>query len=104
MENIPVASKPVAGYTFQLNDFEKVADQHVLSVQRDPGTTVVYVGFILLFITLVAVFFFSHQRVWVMIEPLGEGSNRIIVGGNANRSLGAFDVKFGRLVNELEAK
>jgi cytochrome c biogenesis protein len=58
MANIPVASKPVAGYTYQLADFEKVADQHILSVQLDPGTTVVYVGFVILFLTLVAVFLF----------------------------------------------
>ena len=43
----------------------------MLSVQRDPGATVVYVGFVLLFLTLVAVFFFSHQRVWAAIEPAG---------------------------------
>ncbi|MEQ1606272.1 MAG: cytochrome c biogenesis protein ResB [Pyrinomonadaceae bacterium] len=104
MANIPVAGKPVAGYTFQLKDFEKVADQHILSVQRDPGATVVYVGFILLFITLVAVFFFSHQRVWAAIEMASDGKCNIIFGGNANRSLGAFDEKFKRLVTELETK
>lgn len=104
MANIPVASKPIAGYTFQLRDFEKVSDQHVLSVQRDPGATVVYVGFILLFITLVAVFFFSHQRVWAVIEPISDRASRVILGGNANRSLGVFDAKFQRLVTELEAK
>lgn len=100
MAGIPIAKKPVAGYTFQLADFEKVADQHILSVQRDPGTSVVYVGFILLFITLVGVFFFSHQRVWAAIEPLADGGNNIVVGGNANRSLNAFDEKFKRFVGE----
>jgi cytochrome c biogenesis protein len=104
MANIPVAGKPVAGYTFQLKDFEKVGDQHILSVQRDPGATVVYVGFILLFITLVGVFFFSHQRVWAAIEPAADGRCNVIFGGNANRSLGAFDEKFKRLVSELETK
>jgi cytochrome c biogenesis protein len=104
MANIPVAGKPVAGYTFQLKDFEKVAEQHVLSVQRDPGATVVYVGFVLLFITLVAVFFFSHQRVWVAIEFGQDGKSKVLLGGNTNRSLGVFDAKFTRFVNELEAK
>ncbi len=104
MTNIPVASKPVAGYIFQLMDFEKVADQHVLAVQRDPGATVVYVGFLLLFLTLTAVFFFSHQRVWAAIEPGEDNTSKVVLGGNANRSLGAFDEKFNRFVNELEAK
>lgn len=104
MANIPVADKPVAGYIFQLKDFEKVADQHVLSVQRDPGASVVYVGFLLLVVTLIAVFFFSHQRVWAVVEPQSDGMHKIVLGGNTNRSPGALDARFARLVNELETK
>lgn len=104
MADIPVASKPVAGYTFQLKDFEKVADQHVLSVQRDPGASVVYVGFVLLFLTLTAVFFFSHQRVWAAIETGEGGTSRVVLGGNTNRNAGGFDERFKRFVMDLEAK
>lgn len=101
MANMPVSNKPVGGYTFQLTDFEKVADQHILSIQRDPGSNVVYVGFILLFLTLVSVFFFSHQRVWAAIEPRADGSSIVVFGGNTNRSLNAFDEKFERFIGEL---
>ncbi len=104
MANMPVAGKPVGGYTFQLTDFEKVADQHILSVQRDPGSNVVYVGFILLFLTLVSVFFFSHQRVWAAIEKGADGAYNVVFGGNTNRSANAFDEKFRRFVNSLETK
>jgi cytochrome c biogenesis protein len=100
MAGMPVAGKPIGGYTYQLTDFEKVADQHILSVQRDPGTTVVYVGFILLCLTLIAVFFFSHQRVWAAVETLGETHN-VVLGGNTNRSLNAFDEKFRRFSADL---
>ena len=87
---------------FKLNeDFEKVADQHILSVQRDPGATVVYVGFILLCASLLAVFLFSHQRVWAAIEGSDEKSRNIVLGGNTNRSLNAFDEKFKRFSGEL---
>ena len=102
MKNIPVASKPVAGYIYQLIDFEKVADQHILSIQRDPGSAVVYVGFVILFLTLVAVFFFSHQRVWAALEKTGDNKFYVVLGGNTNRSVNAFDEKFKRLVNQLE--
>jgi cytochrome c biogenesis protein ResB len=101
MGNIPVASKPVAGYTYQLADFEKVADQHVLSIQRDPGTTVVYIGFVILFLTLMAVFFFSHQRVWAAIEKKGDKRFEVVLGGNTNRNLNAFDEKFRRFVEKV---
>jgi cytochrome c biogenesis protein len=100
-QNMPVAKKPVAGYTFQLADFEKVGQSHILSVQRDPGATVVYVGFILLFLTLVAVFFFAHQRVWAAIEE-GKDGHRVVLGGNTNRNLNSFDEKFGKFVKSLE--
>lgn len=102
MANIPIASKPVGGYTYRLMDFEKVSDRHILSVQRDPGSNVVYVGFFLLFLTLLAVFFFSHQRVWLVIEEKG-GETTVFAAGNTNRNQNAFDDKFRRFADELRA-
>jgi len=104
MTEIPVAKKPVAGYTYQLVDFEKVGEQHILSVQRDPGATVVYVGFATLFLTLVAVFFFSHQRVWGAIEPAGDGTATVTFGGNTNRSASAFEEKFKAFISSFGSK
>ena len=101
MANIPIAGKPIAGYTYRLTDFEKVSDRHILSVQRDPGSNVVYIGFVLLFITLVAVFFFSHQRVWVVIESMAEGGTSVRTAGNTNRNQTAFDDKFTSFSGEL---
>ena len=103
MANIPIAGKPVAGYTYRLVNFEKVADRHVLSIQRDPGSNVVYVGFVLLFITLVGVFFFSHQRVWVVVTENPDQTCSILTGGNTNRNQNAFQDKFDRFVAELRA-
>jgi len=101
MANIPVAGKPVAGYTFQLADFEKVADQHILSIQRDPGASVVYVGFVLLFLTLVSVFFFSHQRVWAVIQKGSDTTSTVTLGGNANRNHNGFSDRFNRFIKEV---
>jgi cytochrome c biogenesis protein len=104
MADMPVAKKPIAGYTYQLVDFEKVGDQHILSVQRDPGATVVYVGFGLLFLTLVAVFFFSHQRVWAAIEPSDDKAAMVTFGGNTNRSANAFDEKFKKFIGSFGSR
>jgi len=105
MASMPVASKPIAGYKFQLVDFEKVGDQHILSVQRDPGASVVYVGFASLFLTLVAVFFFSHQRVWAAVEPDADGGAATVTfGGNTNRSANAFDEKFKKFISLFGSK
>ena len=104
MANIPVAGKPVGGYTFKLIDFEKVADQHILSIQRDPGATVVYVGFVLLFLTLVAVFFFSHQRVWAVVQGSSDHHTKVIYAGNANRNYNGFADRFSGLVQNMIEK
>jgi cytochrome c biogenesis protein len=104
MSSMPVANKPIAGYKFQLVDFEKVGDQHILAVQRDPGSTVVYIGFTMLFLTLVAVFFFSHQRVWAAIEPTGDGTAVVTYGGHTNRSINAFDDKFRKFIRLVGGK
>lgn len=100
--NIPVATNVVAGFTFQLADFEKVPDQHVLSVQRDPGSNVVYIGFALLFLALAAVFFFSHKRIWTAIETDTGDGYTLTVGGDTNRNQTAFDEKANRFFKGLK--
>jgi cytochrome c biogenesis protein len=99
--NIPVGTKAVGGYTFKLADFEKVGEQHILAVQRDPGATVVYWGFALLSLTLVGVFFFSHQRVWATVEETSDQELTVTVAGNSNRNQNALEERIGRIVKEL---
>lgn len=107
-ENAPIAKRPVAGYTYRLIDFEKAAAAHVLSVQHDPGSRVVYMGFALLALTLVSVFFFSHQRVWALVEETKSGDYNVIkrsygvtLGGNTNRNRLGFETRFKRLVSAI---
>jgi cytochrome c biogenesis protein len=102
MAGVPVAKKPIAGHTYQLADFEKVSDKHILSVQRDPGANVVYVGFLMLFVTLVGVFFFSHQRVWAAVEEKSPGKSHVYLAVNTNRNQHAFVEKFSAFVEELK--
>jgi cytochrome c biogenesis protein len=98
----PMVGRAIGGYKFELTGFEKVGAAHVLSVQRDPGASVVYVGFVLLTLTLAAVFLFSHQRVWALVQR-GEGAGfEIVLGGNTSRNRLAFEDRFKRLVNMLD--
>jgi|ERR1041384_112525 cytochrome c biogenesis protein len=87
----------VGGNKIILRDFEKVSQTHTLTIQYDPGRTPVYIGFTLLVLALCSVFFFSHQRVWAVIEPNGKGS-KIYFGGNTNRNKPAFEGRFNSLV------
>jgi cytochrome c biogenesis protein len=100
-ERAPFAKQPVAGYTWRLVDFEKAPKAHILSVQKDPGATIVYVGFALLGLTLSGVFFFSHERVWAVVEEKDGGSFEVVAGGNTNRNRLAFGDRFRKLVAAL---
>lgn len=103
-EKAPIAKQPVAGYTYALVDFEKVPEMHALSIQRDPGARIVYIGFALLALTLVAVFFFSHQRIWMLVEE-GKGKNyEVVMGGNTNRNRLAFEERFKRLTAAISGQ
>jgi cytochrome c biogenesis protein ResB len=101
MASLPVAQKLVGGYKFQLLDFEKVSEQHILSVQRDPGANVVYAGFVMLFITLAGVFFFSHQRVWAVVQPNSSDACEVTIAGNTNRNRAGLEDRIERLMKAI---
>jgi hypothetical protein len=52
----------------------------------------------------VAVFFFSHQRVWAAIEETSENNFSVVLGGNTNRNQDAFEEKFKGFVKALRNK
>jgi cytochrome c biogenesis protein len=74
------------GRQFVLAGFEKAPTWTVLSIQFDPGATVVYAGFTILCLMLIAVFFFSHQRLWIVVED-----GNVYLGGDANRNRLGFE-------------
>ena len=88
VSNAPVMKKFMdnGAYQFVLTDFEKAPTASVLSIQFDPGARVVYAGFTILCLMLIAVFFFSHQRLWIVVE---EGN--VYLGGDANRNRLGFE-------------
>jgi ResB protein required for cytochrome c biosynthesis len=90
----------INGRRILLKDFEKVSRAHTLTIQYDPGRTPVYIGFVLLLIALCGVFFFSHQRVWAVIEPSGSHTEgKLYIGGNVNRNRQAYEDTFNRMVS-----
>src|ERR1051325_2747882 len=94
---------PFGGYKYRLVDFEKVPLQHVLAIQKDPGKIPFYVGGLMPILTLGAVFFFSHQRVWALVEKRAEGGYEVVLGGNSNRNKLGFEDRFKRLVAAIGA-
>jgi cytochrome c biogenesis protein len=91
----------VNGNKVLLKSFEKAALAHILAVQYDPGYLPFYVGSSLLILSLCGVFFFSHQRVWAVIEPETGGGSKAFFGGNVNRNRNAFEGRFNLLVQSV---
>ena len=102
-DGAPVGA-PFGGYKYRLLDFERVPLAHVLSIQHDPGKRVVYTGFFLLPLMLCSVFFFSHQRVWALIEEKEQGVISVTLGGNTNRNRLAFEDRFKKLASAISAE
>jgi cytochrome c biogenesis protein len=73
-----------------------------LSVTKDPGVWVVWIGCGLMIFGFIVSFFFSHQRVWVRIpkSPGGE----IVLAGSANKNRVVFEKTFGELVEEIRKR
>ncbi|MBD0371416.1 MAG: cytochrome c biogenesis protein ResB [Pyrinomonadaceae bacterium] len=99
-DGAPVGA-PFGGYKYHLADFEKVPLKHVLSIQKDPGKIPFYAGGLLLILMLWAVFFFSHQRVWALVEERAGGGCEVIFGGNTNRNKLGFEDRFKKLVASI---
>ncbi len=73
-----------------------------LSVTKDPGVWVVWIGCGLMIFGLILSFFFSHQRVWVRI-PKGPGGE-VVLAGSANKNRVSFEKTFGEMLEEIRKK
>jgi cytochrome c biogenesis protein ResB len=103
-DNAPIGA-PKAGFRWRLAEFEKAPLAHVLSIKYDPfqGAFIAwYFGGFGLIGALVFVFFFSHKRVWALIEKTNDNDIAVVLGGNTNRNEFGFEDKFKRIVNDLE--
>ena len=103
-ENIPVGA-PKAGYKWRLADYEKSPLAHVLSIKYDPFNAAFiawYVGGFGLIAALGFVFFFSHKRIWALVETNQNGFTEVILGGNTNRNHVGFQEKFAKVVVDIK--
>ena len=103
-DKIPVGA-PKAGYKWRLADFEKSPAAHVLSIKYDPfnGAFIAwYFGGFGLIAALAFVFFFSHKRVWALVEPGEDNSTEVTLGGNTNRNHAGFEAKFAKVLAEIK--
>jgi cytochrome c biogenesis protein len=73
-----------------------------LSVTKDPGVWVVWIGCSLMILGLIVSFFFSHQRVWVRISKSPGGE--IVLAGSTNKNRVGFEKNFRHLVDRVRGR
>jgi len=95
---LKVRPKFVDGYHFTLKGVVQ-REYTGLQVTQDPSVWAVWVGCILLVWGLLVAFFFSHQRMWILI-PRGKAT--ILVSGTANKNRMAFEKRFHQAIAALE--
>jgi cytochrome c biogenesis protein len=103
-DKMPVGA-PKLGYKWRLAEWEKSPFAHILSIKYDPynGAFIAWYfgGFGLIF-ALVFVFFYSHRRLWAMIEDSPDGF-QVVLAGDANRNHAGFEDKFNVVKEKIAA-
>lgn len=71
-----------------------------LQVAKDPGVGLVYAGCLLMLAGLAVAFFCAHRRIFLLVQPEGEGV-RLLLAGEAHKNQTAFAATFAQLADEL---
>lgn len=72
-----------------------------LSVTKDPGTNIVWVGSSLMAVGFLLAFFIFHKRIWVRIRQNGD-STEVYLGGMINKNRIIFEKEFAGLVGRIK--
>jgi len=72
-----------------------------LQAKYDPGVWFVWVGCICMVLGFVAAFYFSHRKVWIIIEKQGGGSKLSLAGG-ANKNHAGLGLLLNKIALALE--
>jgi len=74
-----------------------------LQITRDPGVLVVWAGSLLLIVGCYLVFFTSHRRIWIGLEPGTDGCC-VTVAGSSSKNPELFKKTFDGLCTRLQAQ
>ena len=82
--------------------FPELRQYSVFQVSRDAGVPLVLAAAILILVGLLPALYSSRRKVWVRIDPDGDGA-RVRVGGLAMQRKPQFEEEFARLVDAIAA-
>lgn len=98
-----IAENASSPYTFQPKDL-KTGVFTGLEVSHEPGQWSVWGGVILMALGLTFVFYVVHMRLWIVPVNDANGNLTLWIGGSANRNRDAFEMKFKKIVGEIQTE
>ncbi|WAR45121.1 cytochrome c biogenesis protein ResB [Methylomonas rapida] len=88
-----------APFYLELKNFQHV-EATGLQITRSPGQWLVFPGCLLLVLGVFCMFYLPQRRLWLVLEPQGQGS-RILLAGSALRNPYDFDKEFELIKQQL---
>ena len=89
----------IAGVAFT---YERNREYTLLSVSKDNGAWLVWLGSALLVLGSYLVFFLPHRRIWVRVRPAADGTSRVLLAAPLKRDPG-MEPKFAELVSAIQS-
>jgi cytochrome c biogenesis protein len=74
-----------------------------IKVSKNPGNVFIWLGFALMTMGILLVFYFPHKSFWIFVEASGASSSRVIAGGSSSGSLSAFQDEFKHVFDALQS-
>lgn len=74
-----------------------------LSMTKDPGTNIVWIGSIIMAVGFILAFFIFHKRVWVRMQKAENGVD-VYIGGMINKNKIMFEKEFSEIAACLKAE
>jgi cytochrome c biogenesis protein len=92
-----------APFYLQLTGFHQIQSSG-LQITHYPATPAAFIGSAMLMVGILLMFFVAHRRLWLRLEPRGDGGTRILFAGASNRDRLAFARQFAQLQDKLFAR
>jgi cytochrome c biogenesis protein len=74
-----------------------------LKVTRNPGAAFIWLGFALMTLGIMMVFYFHPKNVWILIEEIGKEGSRVTLGASSKQPLSVFQHEFNRLSASMKS-
>lgn len=90
-------------YSFKFRDL-RMGYFTGLQVSHEPGQWLVWAGCIVMVLGLATAFYLVHMRFWAMVVRDERGRPALWIGGSANKNRPAFELRFQRLLDEVQTE